>query len=115
MVDIHELENCGAVVGDGDIIVGRDHHLVETLGTEGGPQGTGDGSSCQNVTLVKKRQTLQLILCYSNKLLESILDILISLYLRCLITVIQWNLVNFSSFKSIVTSEPNQDISFKNF
>ncbi len=55
MVDVHELQNCGAVVCDGDVIVGRDHHLVQTLWTEGGPQGTGDCSSCQYVTLFRRK------------------------------------------------------------
>ena len=34
MVDIHHFEDGGAVVGDRDVVVGRDHHLVEALGAE---------------------------------------------------------------------------------
>ena len=34
MVDIHHFEDGGAVVGDRDVVVGRHHHLVESLGAE---------------------------------------------------------------------------------
>ncbi len=51
MVNIHKLEDGGSVVGDCDVVVWRDHHLVQTLGTEGRPQGVCHGSGGQNVTL----------------------------------------------------------------
>lgn len=34
VVDVHHLEDGGAVVGDGDVVVGGHHHLVEALGAE---------------------------------------------------------------------------------
>ena len=51
MVNIHELEDGGAVVGDGDIVVGRDHHLVKTLRPKGGPEGVCNSPCRQNMTL----------------------------------------------------------------
>ncbi len=53
MVDIHELENGGSVVGDGNVVVWRDHHLVQTFGTKRGSQSARNGSRGQNVTLKK--------------------------------------------------------------
>ena len=51
MVDVHELEDGGPVVGDGDVVVGRDHQLVQTLRTQRGSQSSGDRSGCHNVAL----------------------------------------------------------------
>ena len=66
MVNIHELEDGGAVVGDGDIVVGRDHHLVKALRTEGSPQGVGNSPCRHNVAL--KLQRMQL---YNQALVSS--------------------------------------------
>jgi hypothetical protein len=51
VVDIHELEDGRSVVGDGDVIVWRDHHLVQTFGTKRGSESARYGSRGQNVTL----------------------------------------------------------------
>lgn len=38
VLDFHLLDDGGAVVGDGDFLVGRDEQLVESLGSEGGAE-----------------------------------------------------------------------------
>mmetsp|Transcript_1006 Transcript_1006/g.1808 ORF Transcript_1006/g.1808 Transcript_1006/m.1808 type:complete len:305 (+) Transcript_1006:748-1662(+) len=52
VVDLHLLEDGGTIIGDDDIAVGTDQHLVHALGTEGGLEEGGDGPGGQDVDLM---------------------------------------------------------------
>ncbi len=51
VIHVHQLEDGSSVVGDGDVVVGRDHHLVQALRTQRRSQGVGDRPSRQDVAL----------------------------------------------------------------
>lgn len=48
---LHLLEDGGTIVGDDDLAVGTDEHLVHTLGSKRCLEETGDGSCCQDIDL----------------------------------------------------------------
>jgi hypothetical protein len=49
---LHLLENCGAIVGDDDLSIWRNEHLVHALGAKGCLQKTGNSSCGKNVDFV---------------------------------------------------------------
>ena len=52
MVDVHHLEDGGAVVGDGDVAVRRHHQLVQALGAQGRAQRVGHCLGCTRQDLL---------------------------------------------------------------
>ena len=42
MLDLHLLDDSGSVVGDTDLLVGREDELVKSLGAEGGSESGGN-------------------------------------------------------------------------
>lgn len=48
---LHLLEDGGTIVGDDDLAVGTDEHLVHTLGSKRCLEETGNGSSSQDIDL----------------------------------------------------------------
>ncbi len=56
MLDVHHLEDGCAVVGDGHVVVCRDHHLVKPLGPQRGAQGVGHGAGGHDVALNKEER-----------------------------------------------------------
>ena len=51
VLHIHHLEDGGAVVGDGDVVVRGHHHLVQPPRAQGRLEGVGDGLGGHDVAL----------------------------------------------------------------
>ena len=52
MFDLHLVQDGGSVVGDGDIAVGADEHLVHAFGAQRRPQDVAHAPGCQDVCLI---------------------------------------------------------------
>lgn len=55
---LHFLQNGGSIVSDSDILVGRNEHFIETLGTEGGFEGVGYSFGGEDILLGERNGTL---------------------------------------------------------
>ncbi len=53
VLDLHLFKNCGTIVGNDNITIGADKHLVHSLGAKRGSHQLGNGSCGQNVSLFK--------------------------------------------------------------
>jgi len=52
MMDLHLLENSGSIIGDDNLTIWGDEHLVHTLWSKGCLEEGGNGSSGQDVDLI---------------------------------------------------------------
>mmetsp|Transcript_40263 Transcript_40263/g.61440 ORF Transcript_40263/g.61440 Transcript_40263/m.61440 type:complete len:306 (-) Transcript_40263:19-936(-) len=68
VVDLHLLEDSGSVVGDDDLSVGADEHLVHSLGAEGSLEETGNSPGSEDVDFMgfKSLNSLLLLLFAQN-------------------------------------------------
>lgn len=65
MLHFHLLNDGGAVIGNDNVSVGADEHLVHTLGAKGGSHELGNGSCGQNVSLFENNSKYGAILMMS--------------------------------------------------
>ncbi len=56
VLHVHHLEDGGAVVGDGDVVVRGHHHLVQPPRAQGRLEGVGDGLGGHDVALQGRGQ-----------------------------------------------------------
>ena len=70
VVDRHLRKDCSAVVGDGDVAIGRNKNLVETTRTERGAHNTSDRLCSEDVGfdgLVSVLSLLLALVSYNNE------------------------------------------------
>ena len=63
MMDLHLLENGGTIISDDNLTIWGDEHLVHTLWSEGGLEEGGNGSSSQDVDLIKVSMMIEYLPC----------------------------------------------------
>jgi hypothetical protein len=99
MLDIHLIENGGAIVGGCYFAVWRDHDLVHSVGPEGRSQSRADGLGSQNVRLDCLDTCHSILLC------------LRAIYLKNMKS--KTNLISHNKEGSSILIDCDSDISWK--
>ena len=63
MMDFHLFEDSSSVIGNDNLTVWGDEHLIHTLWSEGGLEEGGNGSSSQDVDLIIVSMTIEYLPC----------------------------------------------------
>ena len=68
VIDVHVLEDCGAIIGDGHIAVRADHQLIQTFWPQRCLERICHAPSCKNVWLQTKNDKSFEVCCSKNDL-----------------------------------------------